>query len=149
MDKKAAFANARRRGRSTEAMPPSGDAGLFRLLLRMAMHLMNAAMKSLRLLLLPLLVALTLTVWIPRCISAGQPPATLSDKAKSDDGKKDSTKPPFKGMTKAQALHFYGAPDSVGHQEGRNFGPMFLTGQKTMESRPSHLISKTNCVIVC
>ena len=36
-----------------------------------------------------------------------------------DDGdKKDSTKPPFKGMTKAQALKDYGEPDSVGHRDG-------------------------------
>ena len=42
----------------------------------------------------------------------------MSDKAKSDSDKKDSTKPPFKGMTKAQALHYYGEPDSVGHREG-------------------------------
>ena len=37
----------------------------------------------------------------------------------ADDGdKKDSTKPPFNRMTTAQALHFYGKPDSVGHRDG-------------------------------
>ena len=41
-------------------------------------------------------------------------PAKESD----DDDKKDSTKPPFNGMTTAQALHFYGKPDSVGHRDG-------------------------------
>jgi len=74
-------------------------------------------MKFSRLLVLPLL-ALPLTTWTPRCTSAAPPPATFSDKAKSDDDRKDSTKPPFKGMTKAQALHYYGEPDSVGHRDG-------------------------------
>ncbi len=39
-------------------------------------------------------------------------------KEPDDNDKKDSTKPPFKGMTKAQARHFYGEPDSVGHRDG-------------------------------
>ena len=47
-------------------------------------------------------------------------PAHVAGKPKDDDDdKKDSTKPPFKGMTKAQAMHFYGEPDSVGHRDGR------------------------------
>ena len=47
-------------------------------------------------------------------------PAVVGKPAKEadDDDKKDSTKPPFNGMTTAQALHFYGKPDSVGHRDG-------------------------------
>ncbi len=45
-------------------------------------------------------------------------PAHAVGKPQDDPDKKDSTKPPFKGMTKAQALHFYGEPDSVGHRDG-------------------------------
>lgn len=39
-------------------------------------------------------------------------------KPQDDGDKKDSTKAPFKGMTKAQALKAYGEPDSVGHRDG-------------------------------
>ena len=50
-----------------------------------------------------------------------QPPAAVVGKPAreaDDDDKKDSTKPPFNGMTTAQALRFYGKPDSVGHRDG-------------------------------
>ena len=43
-------------------------------------------------------------------------PAVLGQK--EDGDKKDSTKPPFQGMTKAQARQAYGEPDSVGHRDG-------------------------------
>ncbi|HEY2712119.1 MAG TPA: hypothetical protein VGI60_06355 [Chthoniobacterales bacterium] len=63
------------------------------------------------------LFCLQLAVVLPRTASAKEPPAK-SSKAKNDDDKKDSTKPPFNGMTKAQAIHYYGEPDSIGHREG-------------------------------
>ena len=49
----------------------------------------------------------------PAAVVVGKPA-----KEADDDDKKDSTKPPFNGMTTAQALHFYGKPDSVGHRDG-------------------------------
>ena len=68
-----------------------------------------------------------------------EPAAVVGKPAKEtdDDDKKDSTKPPFNGMTTAQALHFYGKPDSVGHRDGEelwtyvlnrgeNFGKSFI-----------------------
>src|SRR5262249_46495083 len=62
--------------------------------------------------------ALTLAIELPVQILANEP-AAKSEKAKKDgEDKKDSTKPPFAGMTKAQALHYYGEPDSIGHRDG-------------------------------
>ena len=58
------------------------------------------------------------------CVGPGRAvaqPAThvLSQKKEADDGdKKDSTKAPFKGMTKAQARKAYGEPDSIGQRGG-------------------------------
>ncbi|MGH8094888.1 MAG: hypothetical protein ACREIF_15685 [Chthoniobacterales bacterium] len=74
-------------------------------------------MKRLRLLILPI-AALMLIGWTSDHFKVPASPNNMSDKAKSDDDKKDSTKPPFKGMTKAQALHYYGEPDSIGHRDG-------------------------------
>ena len=68
--------------------------------------------------LLALIVAtLTLITELPAQLRAKEPP-TKSDQARDDEDKKDSTKPPFVGMTKAQARHYYGEPDSIGHRNG-------------------------------
>ena len=74
-------------------------------------------MKTLRTLLLPA-ATLMLVAWVPGAALAPRPAAALTGKPESGDDKKDSTKPPFKGMTKAQAQHFYGDPDSIGHRDG-------------------------------
>ena len=72
----------------------------------------------------------TLTISLAVCLAvpgvslalrqAGAAPAghVLGKKQDGDSDKKDSTKPPFKGMTKAQAKKEYGEPDSVGHRDG-------------------------------
>ena len=70
-----------------------------------------------------LAVVLATTATRARAATARQDqlPAEVAGKPakETDDGdKKDSTKPPFNGMTTAQALHFYGKPDSVGHRDG-------------------------------
>ena len=62
----------------------------------------------------------------PRAAVAGKPAK------ETDDGdKKDSTKPPFNGMTTAQALHSYGKPDSVGHRDGEELWSYVLNPGET------------------
>jgi hypothetical protein len=65
------------------------------------------------------IAALALAAQLPRQVQAKDPPAK-SEKTQNngDEDKKDSTKPPFIGMTKAQARHYYGEPDSIGHRNG-------------------------------
>lgn len=74
-------------------------------------------MKGFRLLLL-IITAQILAIELPFQVQANEP-ASQSEKTKKDgEDKKDSTKPPFVGMTKTQALHYYGEPDSIGHRNG-------------------------------
>ncbi len=53
-------------------------------------------------------------------------------KPQDDEDKKDSTKPPFKGMTKAQALKAYGEPDSIGHRDGTELWTYVLNRGENM-----------------
>jgi hypothetical protein len=72
-------------------------------------------------------------VWSEPGVAAPFPQAALY--GKDDDSsadKKDSTKPPFKGMTKAQATHFYGEPDSVGHRDGEELWTYVLNRGETI-----------------
>ena len=66
--------------------------------------------------LLPLI--LTVTAQVSPAAPAALNPLPLRRPESGAGSQKDFTKPPFKGMTTAQARHFYGEPDSVGHRGG-------------------------------
>jgi hypothetical protein len=69
---------------------------------------------------------------LPRVISAPQSSAITYGKPEADNDKKDSTKAPFKGMTKAQALHYYGDPDSIGHRGDEELWTYVLNAGETI-----------------
>jgi hypothetical protein len=80
---------------------------------------------------LPLL--LIVAIWSPGVKSAPIAAAAVFGKPDtSDEDKKDSIKPPFNGMTTAQARHFYGDPDSVGHRDGEELWTYVLNAGETI-----------------
>jgi hypothetical protein len=88
-------------------------------------------MKSRHLLLCsPLL--LVAVIRSPGATTASLPSAAVYGKPDSTDDKKDSTKPPFKGMTTTQARHFYGDPDSIGHRDGEELWTYVLNAGETI-----------------
>jgi hypothetical protein len=89
-------------------------------------------MNSRRLLLCSLLLPVA-AIRSPGAVPAPFPaPAVYGKPDTADDDKKDSTKPPFNGMTTAQARHFYGDPDSIGHRDGQELWTYVLNAGETI-----------------
>jgi hypothetical protein len=78
----------------------------------------------------PLLLAPA--IWSPGAVSAPLSAPAVYGKADTDADKKDSTKPPFKGMTTTQARHSYGDPDSIGHRDGEELWTYVLNAGETI-----------------
>ena len=71
-------------------------------------------------------------IFLPPRQAQALPAMHVLGKPQDDEDKKDSTKPPFKGMTKAQALKAYGEPDSVGHRDGTELWTYVLNRGENM-----------------